>query len=181
MLEPTAMTPLGYALLCEIRKKPRGGYALRLLFETTPLGLFSSSPGSIYPALQRLERQELIRAVGSGRGGRFEITPSGDALLGIWLSQPVTLADVSRRLELCLLRFAFLEAEDLTLAKGFLTSLESAAVGRATELALYLESEEGRALSLVGRLAVEHGLRSIEATRLWASDAMARFNPDPAR
>lgn len=85
----------------------------------------------------------------------------------------MTLADVSRRLELCLLRSAFLETEDLTLAEGFLTSLEPAAADRAAELAVYLESEEGRALSLVGRLAVEHGQRSIEATRLWARDAVA--------
>lgn len=75
------VTPLGYVLLCEIRVQPRGGYALRRLFETTPLGIFSSSPGSIYPALRGLETRGLIRAVGSGRGGRFELTDEGEVLL----------------------------------------------------------------------------------------------------
>ena len=32
------MTPLNYALLGLVRMQPRSGYALRKVFETTPLG-----------------------------------------------------------------------------------------------------------------------------------------------
>jgi DNA-binding PadR family transcriptional regulator len=49
------ITTLGYALLGLIRAEPRTGYALRMVFETTPMGSYSSSPGSIYPALKSLE------------------------------------------------------------------------------------------------------------------------------
>ena len=42
------MTPLSYALLGLMQMEPRSGYALRKVFETTPLGGYSSSPGSIY-------------------------------------------------------------------------------------------------------------------------------------
>jgi len=173
----SAVTPLGYVLLCEIRKEPRGGYVLRRLFETTPLGIFSSSPGSIYPALRRLEDQGLIRAIGAGRGGRFEITPAGRDIVEAWLAQPVTAEDVSGRIDLCLLRFAFLqEHSDRPVAIGFLTSLEAAATARAAELIAFLDSEEGKSLSLHGRLAVDHGRRSVEATARWAIDARDRLN-----
>ena len=168
-----AVTPLGYALLCEIRQAPRSGYALRRVFETTPLGIFSGSPGSIYPALKRLERHRLIRAVGSGRGGRFEITRAGQEVLEAWLGRPVTVADVSRGtdLELCLLRFAFLQGERKA-AVRFLKSFATVAKAREAELEAFLASDDGRALPLHGRLAVEHGRRSVGASARWAIDAL---------
>lgn len=170
---PPPVTPLGFALLAEIRRQPRGGYTLRRLFETTPLGLFSSSPGSIYPALRRLGEQGMVTAVGGGRGGRFEITPLGISTLEGWLAQPVTTADVSRRLELCLLRFAFMEAHpDSSLATDFLASLQDAAEARREELMAFLDHSEGQALPEHGRLAVMHGIRTIGATGEWAAEAI---------
>ena len=47
-------TALGYALIGLVQEDPRSGYALRKVFEDTPMGAFSSSPGSIYPALKKL-------------------------------------------------------------------------------------------------------------------------------
>jgi DNA-binding PadR family transcriptional regulator len=173
-----AVTPLGYALLCEIRREPRSGYALRRVFETTPLGIFSGSPGSIYPALKRLQGRRLTRAVGSGRGGRFEITRSGHDVVEAWLARPVTAADVSRGpdLELCLLRFAFLQGHsERSRSLRFLKSFASAAKARETELAAFLESDGGRALPIHGRLAVEHGLRSSAASAQWAIDALGQL------
>ena len=55
------MTPLSFALLGLIGMEPRSGYKLRKVFETTPLGNYSSSPGSIYPALRALEKAGLVR------------------------------------------------------------------------------------------------------------------------
>ena len=171
------ITALGYALLCEIRREPRGGYALRRLFESTPLGIFSSSPGSIYPALKRLGQQGLICAVGAGRGGRFDITPLGNSIVEDWLAQPVELAEVSGRLELCLLRFAFLDTDpDPMIAIRFLVSLVDAAKAREAELTAFLTSGQGQALSLHGRLALDHGIRSIQATCTWATAALDTLN-----
>ena len=58
------------------------GYALVKLFETTPMGHYSASPGAIYPALKRLEARGLLKgqaqAANRGRPKRqFELTPEG--------------------------------------------------------------------------------------------------------
>src|ERR1019366_772892 len=55
---------LGYALMGLLHQKARSGYELRKVFATTPIGTFSDSPGSIYPALARLEKRRWIRAAG---------------------------------------------------------------------------------------------------------------------
>ena len=44
------------ALLGLLHGEARSGYALRKVFQDTPMLHFSDSPGSIYPALKRLER-----------------------------------------------------------------------------------------------------------------------------
>ncbi len=62
-----SLTPLGYALLGLVRLRPRSGYDLRRVFESTPMAYFSSSPGAIYPALGRLERGGLIAGKVDGR------------------------------------------------------------------------------------------------------------------
>ena len=54
-------TPLlGYALLRLLYQKSRSGYDLRKVFAETAMGNYSSSPGAIYPALQRLEVDQLV-------------------------------------------------------------------------------------------------------------------------
>ena len=52
---------LGYALLGMLMK-PSSGYDLRKIFSSTSMKTYSGSPGAIYPALQRLEKQGLIAA-----------------------------------------------------------------------------------------------------------------------
>ena len=56
----SAPTNLGFALLGLVHKEPMSGYDLRKVFAETALGNYSSSPGAIYPALARLEKQGLI-------------------------------------------------------------------------------------------------------------------------
>ena len=53
-------TTLEYALLGLVHAEPRSGYDLCKVFETTPMGHYSSSPGAIYPALKRLEGAGLV-------------------------------------------------------------------------------------------------------------------------
>jgi len=64
--------------------QPSSGYDLRNFFSTSSMKTYSDSPGAIYPALQRLEKQGLIRgAVGEGAGLRrrwiFRLTPLGSS------------------------------------------------------------------------------------------------------
>lgn len=170
------ITTLGYALLGLVAAESRSGYALRRLFETTPMGVFSSSPGSIYPALKSLGAKGLVQPVGQGRGGRFEITAAGAEALDRWLRQPVTAEEVARRLDLPLLRFAFLTGHpDPGLTETFLRSFCAATTARAADLKAFLETGPGAAMSLQPRLAVEHGQRSVETSAAWAADALRRL------
>jgi DNA-binding PadR family transcriptional regulator len=160
------LTPLGYALLGLIHDDARTGYALRKVFETTPMGNYSSSPGSIYPALASLERQGLVETRGEGRGkGLFHLTAAGAEAFEAWLREPVCGKDLST----AMLRFAFLNNHpDRSLTFAFLDSFEAAASGEAQGLATFLDSDFGRAMPLQSRLAVEQGRRQLESSAQWA-------------
>lgn len=173
-----AVTPLGYALLGLIREAPRSGYALRKVFETTPLGSYSSSPGSIYPALKALDAAGLVQRISdSGRGGPvFRLTAEGEAGLQAWLEQPVDPAEFADRRDTALLRFAFLQYHpDRRLSLAFLESFAAAAIAQAAELDRFLDGPEGRSLSLHSRLAVEHGLEGARSAARWAKRARQRL------
>jgi DNA-binding PadR family transcriptional regulator len=76
------------------------GYSLRKRFATTPFGHFSDSPGSIYPALQRLQRRGLLRILkekpaNGRRVQRFTTTPKARGELRRWLHRPPSLATKS--------------------------------------------------------------------------------------
>jgi DNA-binding PadR family transcriptional regulator len=173
-----AVTPLGYALLGLIREAPRSGYGLRKVFETTPLGSYSSSPGSIYPALKALDHAGLVERVSdSGMGGRvFRLTAAGEARLYAWLEQPVDAAEMADRRDVALLRFAFLQYHpDRRLSLAFLDGFAAAAGAQAAELERFLEGPEARSMTLHSRLAVEHALEGARSAARWAKRARQRL------
>src|SRR5215469_2241242 len=105
---------LGYALLGLIDLKPSSGYDLRKIFAETAMGNYSSSPGAIYPALERLESQKLIHGVvedsaGLRRRRIYRITTIGTRELRKWLSRPIEQEDVMRGANELMLRFSFME------------------------------------------------------------------------
>ena len=53
-------TTLDYIILGLIQENALSGYRIRKTFEDTALGNFGGSPGTIYPALNRLEQNKLI-------------------------------------------------------------------------------------------------------------------------
>ena len=67
------------AALLLLAEEPRNGYQLMQEIEQRSEGLWRPSPGSVYPALQQLEDEGLIRS--SGRDGKrtFELTDEGRA------------------------------------------------------------------------------------------------------
>jgi DNA-binding PadR family transcriptional regulator len=171
------ITRLGYALLGLIKSGPRSGYALRMVFETTPLSTYSSSPGSIYPALKALEKAGLVaQRPPTGTKRVFHLTEEGEAALLAWLRAPVEEEEIGKRLDMALLRFAFLEGqEDRAATLAFLDSFEAAARARAASLEEFLAGEAGTALSLQSRIAVEHGLKTTLCSADWAADARRRL------
>ncbi|MBX2878146.1 MAG: PadR family transcriptional regulator, partial [Saprospiraceae bacterium] len=53
-MKKTSPTRLDYAIMGLLIGGPLSGYQIRQIFETSEMGNYSSSPGSIYPALKRL-------------------------------------------------------------------------------------------------------------------------------
>jgi DNA-binding PadR family transcriptional regulator len=67
------------AVLALLAEEPRNGYQLMQELERRSGGAWRPSPGSIYPALQLLEDEGLVRAEESGGGRTFTLTDRGRA------------------------------------------------------------------------------------------------------
>ncbi len=70
-----------YVILRLLREKPRHGYEIIKEMEDRFGGWYSPSPGTIYPTLQLLEDQGLVRAVETEGRKTYHITPEGEAFL----------------------------------------------------------------------------------------------------
>jgi DNA-binding PadR family transcriptional regulator len=174
---------LGYAILGLLHQKESSGYELRKFFANSPMGAFSDSPGSIYPALQRLETQGLVRAKieeasGLRRRRMFRPSSEGRAEFKRWLCTPVTQDAVIRHMPELLLRFAFLgevlgTASTLEFLKQLAVELRSFIPG----LREHLEASK-KEMSLSGRLALENGIRVYESNLQWAIAAIKTYEQE---
>ncbi len=72
------------AALLLLAEEPRNGYQIMQEVEERSDGVWRPSPGSVYPALQQLEDEGLIRSSegGGGTGKVFELTDAGQARVG---------------------------------------------------------------------------------------------------
>lgn len=168
---------LGYALLGLLRQSPQSGYDLRKTFANTPMRHFSDSPGSIYPALRRLESRGWIAPrAESGHNARkrqvYRVTPSGKAALRDWLQAPIGREDVIHKLDELKLRFAFL-GENVSHAETleFTTQMQAELEAYVKELRHYYKSFGPGIDSVTGRLAFESGILMYEATLDWLRNA----------
>ena len=64
-----------------VSQEPTHGYALMKRIEELTETDWCPSPGSIYPALQELEKEELITVHDEGRRRLYAITPKGEEML----------------------------------------------------------------------------------------------------
>jgi DNA-binding PadR family transcriptional regulator len=67
------------AILALLTERPMHGYEMLEELSRRTQGLWRPSPGSLYPALQLLEDQGLVRSEEGGGRRRFELTGSGRA------------------------------------------------------------------------------------------------------
>jgi DNA-binding PadR family transcriptional regulator len=177
MKQKADLSTLSLAILGLISQRPLTGYDLRKIFQTTPMGHFSSSPGAIYPALRRIEEAGWIRGVPSeGRTGRerlvYEITARGRKVLQQRLSQPVTEEDVTWHMDDLMMRFAFMDGvagREKTLR--FLRDFAARIDAHVTDLRGYFESARS-ILPACGRLAMENGIQNYEMNARWARRAI---------
>ncbi|HEY8548510.1 MAG TPA: PadR family transcriptional regulator [Vicinamibacterales bacterium] len=171
-----ALSALEGALLGLLALKPQSGYALRKVFQETPIGHFSDSPGSIYPALRRLQTRGWIAGKVEGAATLrprevFSVTAAGNRALRGWLLAPVTPDTVSRGTDEAMLRFVFL-VPVLGRAEGarFLRDLARELAAHRERLAGWRQAH-GRSLPVEGRLALDHGLAIVATELAWTRRA----------
>ena len=70
-----------YVILRLLRDKPRHGYEIIKELEERFGGVYTPSPGTVYPTLQLLEDQGLVRGVETEGRKVYHITPEGEAFL----------------------------------------------------------------------------------------------------
>ncbi len=176
------LTNLEHILLGILAEDPLSGYSLRKRFATTPLGHFSDSPGSIYPALQRLQRRGFLLILkekpASGRKGRrFTVTVKALRELRHWLHLPITRHEVLGNFDDLLLRFVFrAQMFGNSSAREFVVDLGKQMREIIRELEAYLAGP-GSALPTASRLAVESGLEGYRGNMRWivqATEQLAR-------
>jgi DNA-binding PadR family transcriptional regulator len=172
-----AESTLAFALLGLLHGQPQSGYDLRKTFVSTPMSLFSDSPGAIYPALRRLVRRGWIAPLPGPRGGRrrrlFAPTAAGRRAFGEWLSRPPTREDVARAWDVSMLRLAFMGATDTAPVRRFLAGLERELSAHLHELQAYQAAQTGR-MPLGAQLAFASGVESCRAQVSWLKGAIER-------
>ena len=179
-MKSSTPTTLGYALLGLLHQEPRSGYDLRKIFETTPMGHYSGSPGAIYPALRRLKQQGLIEGqVDRTKSLRprevFQPTEAGTEEFRKWLAQDIQREDVIWRLDELMLRFAFHSfLESNTATRKFLTSFVAEVDGYIKELRQQLKIVPTET-PIHGKLALELGVELYQAYRRWTRKALEHF------
>jgi len=179
-MKSSSIPPLGYALLGLLQPRPSSGYDLRKIFSSTSMKTYSDSPGAIYPALRRLEREGMIRGTiedGSGLRRRqvFRVTPKGLAELKRWITLPITRDDLTSGLKTIMLRFAFSEkAVGASASIEILKSMEAALGPHLQDLGEKLEKMRP-VMPTSGRLALECGIRSYESLLQWARYAISIY------
>lgn len=183
MNENNNITTLSLAVLGLIAQRPRSGYDLRKVFSTTPLGHFSSSPGAIYPALKRIEKNGWVRgSIDNKKTLRpkmvYRITKRGQEVLKQHLLQAVTRDDVIWRMDDLMLRFAFMEnivgrKKTLQFLKEFMIEIES----HHRSLQQYLQEVKG-IITTCGRLAMENGIETYKMNAKWIKRAIKELEGD---
>lgn len=173
---------LEFALAGLLRFQPQSGYDLRKSFATTALRHFSDSPGSIYPALKRLQVRSWIEVdtaaapnPPSARGRTvYRITGQGTDALLAWLTLPVTRDDIIWRSQELMLRFAFFDGNIPRAATlRFLDQFIQALAAYLAELGPGFERMAAAGPVHTGLLAFQSGIEGMEAQLTWARRARA--------
>lgn len=167
MINPTY---IDYVMLGIIQQKPVSGYGiLKALKELSP-GNFSSSPGTIYPALKRLQRFGLVKESASAKASKklFELSSRGQVFLIAWLLDPISVDDVRRRKEELLLRFTFMdELVSQNEKKHFLTSFQQQSKNYLQKVQARLKAD-AELLSQHQKMTLEHEISSYKSTIKWS-------------
>lgn len=164
-------TTLDFSILGLLLSGPKTAYAIRMIFKTTAMGNYSSSPGSIYPATHKLRKLGLIVS-DTDEGGLLHITEEGKQQMKDWLNEPISIEMIAKESNILILKFAFMDhlvsqEEKVTFLKSF--EEQSKAYFRSLE---DYHRSTGPHLPLHGRLAFEYGLASMKTQLSWIRSSL---------
>jgi len=85
---PFTLTPIAFQILLTLAKAPQHGYGIKLEIQQRTEGELNLGSGTLYQAIQRLERTEMIGGVDfpdpnrdARRGRYYELRPAGRTAL----------------------------------------------------------------------------------------------------
>ncbi len=161
------LTDLNFAILGLLLEKPLSGYQVRKIFESSAMGIFSDSPGSIYPALKKLIKTGHISQTKNGSKKIISISTSGREELKKWVLQPLKPVDVSKKMEVQLLKYVFSEK---LISKS---QKNKVLVKLSVELESYLEKlnsflkKESDSMTKQGKQAFQLGISTTQLQLNW--------------
>jgi DNA-binding PadR family transcriptional regulator len=179
-----APTTFRLAILGLIAPQPMSGYDLLKTFSTTAMAHFGSSPGTVYPALKRLEETGLIRGETQKQDTLrprrvFRLTPAGERTLVAWLSQPVTREEIVQGIGAIHLRFVFAgniigHGEAMRVLREFAAEVEAYIPELEQQLAALSSG-----LSVYAEHALRHGIEMHRAEAQWAGRVIDALTQNP--
>jgi DNA-binding PadR family transcriptional regulator len=100
---PVELTPIGFEVLLSLAAGARHGYGIKLDIEERTAGELSLGSGTLYQAIQRLQREGLIAEAPEAddgadprRGRRYQLEPLGRASLTNHLRRLSRAVDYAR-------------------------------------------------------------------------------------
>lgn len=180
------LTMLEYIVLGLISLEPQSGYSIVNYFDEDSYNSWSASPGSVYPMLKRLEKNNIIN-------GELEIeyetrprkvytlTDEGMDALDRWLQEVPKMRPFYEQREEATLRFQFMEkrlsqAEILQWLQNYLD-----AINYATEGSTFYQNEINKAMEEHGQISVhaqllmEGYMMELSTVRTWLEMARNRL------
>ncbi len=145
------------------------------------MGQYSSSPGSIYPALKRLSKEGLVEQTDAGTSSRpaslYRATKKGRERFQAWLRLPITRRDIAHGMKVLMLRFAFMHQLPQRFVVDFLRSLETGIKEYVGELSKFRKQQTDE-FPMMALLALDHGIESYRAHAKWAAKAARLLDSD---
>jgi len=176
MKEKSRLTVFGFLLLGLIQNRPQSGYSIRKTLKFMPISHFTDSPGSVYPALEKLEKTGLIVGKNEGAALRprkvFSITNAGKKILEQWLRSSLDTDDILRHPEGLFVRLSFSDLyfkndELAAFVQSFLKLVRSL----KAELKVFQRSA-GPRMQQGGNLATELALENLTSYIRWAEKTL---------
>jgi len=146
-------------------------YVIRGHFTDSPSAFFSSSTGSVYPAVRRLTQAGLLAKRGDLRGRQrrtlYSITPEGRAALSTWLAPPLDEAALTLPFDSLRTRFYFIGALSPAKRRAFLEHALAQLEARLPQIQEYVELFPAQGKTHLSHLAARGALFEARARIRW--------------